>query len=235
LSSRSLDGSDSLRDSANTRILIAYVGPFVFFLFLLAVQSYLRPLGVWEQPVWLLLLTVCIAITSRSVLTFRLTAPLGSLMVGAFVFGMWIVPDLLFPHYRQTILFQNALTGTLKGSLPAMLATPLALVSRSVRAIVFVPVLEELFWRGFLMRWWIDARFTTIPLGTYTPSSFWVTAVLFASEHGPFWDVGLMAGLAYNLWMIRTKSLGDCILAHAVTNGLLCWYVIQMKQWQYWQ
>ena len=33
-----------------------------------------------------------------------------------------------------------------------------------------------------------------------------VTAVLFASEHGSWWDVGLLAGLAYNWWMLRTKT-----------------------------
>ena len=63
---------------------------------------------------------------------------------------------------------------------------------------------------------------------------FWMTAVLFASEHGPYWDVGLAAGIIYNWWMVRTKSLGDCILAHAVTNGALCIYVVATRHWEYW-
>jgi hypothetical protein len=58
---------------------------------------------------------------------------------------------------------------------------------------------------------------------------------LFASEHGPYWDVGLIAGILYNLWMIRTRSIADCILAHAVTNAALSLYVIATGQWQYWQ
>ena len=61
-----------------------------------------------------------------------------------------------------------------------------------------------------------------------------MTAALFAAEHGPYWEVGLLAGIAYNWLMIRTRSLGDCILAHAVTNGILCWYVLATGQWQYW-
>jgi hypothetical protein len=65
--------------------------------------------------------------------------------------------------------------------------------------------------------------------------SFWVVAILFGMEHGPYWDVGFLTGVLYNFWMVRTKSLGDCILVHAVTNLLMSLYVIEYGQWQYWQ
>ena len=100
---------------------------------------------------------------------------------------------------------------------------------------IIVPVVEELFWRGWLMRWLINNDFERVPLGTYAPFAFWITALMFASEHGPYWDVGLMTGAIYNLWMIRSKSLADCVLMHAVTNGILSVYVIASGQWQYWQ
>ena len=48
------------------------------------------------------------------------------------------------------------------------------------------------------MRWFIRPDFEAVRLGTYTRYSFWVTAVLFSAEHGPFWDVGLVAGITYN-------------------------------------
>jgi hypothetical protein len=35
--------------------------------------------------------------------------------------------------------------------------------------------------------------------------------------------------------MIRTRSIADCILAHAVTNATLSFYVIATGQWRYWQ
>lgn len=85
------------------------------------------------------------------------------------------------------------------------------------------------------MRWLINTDFQRVPLGTYAPLSFFVTALLFASEHGPYWDVGLLTGFIYNWWMIRTKSVASCILMHAVTNALLSGYVIWTAQWQYWQ
>ncbi|MEJ7606852.1 MAG: CAAX prenyl protease-related protein [Bryobacteraceae bacterium] len=97
-----------------------------------------------------------------------------------------------------------------------------------------MPIIEELFWRGWLMRWLIKPNFRMVPLGAFTASSLLITALLFASEHGPYWDVGLLAGLLYNWWMIRTRSLGDCVLSHAVTNACLSAYVIGTGNWQYW-
>jgi hypothetical protein len=34
--------------------------------------------------------------------------------------------------------------------------------------------------------------------------------------------------------MLRTGRLADCIVAHAVTNGLLAAYVLYSGHWQYW-
>jgi len=41
----------------------------------------------------------------------------------------------------------------------------------------------------------------------------------------------LTCGIIYNWWMGKTKSLGDLILTHAVTNGCLCAYVLIAKKW----
>ena len=46
-------------------------------------------------------------------------------------------------------------------------------------AVVVVPVMEELFWRSFLMRYIVTPQFTTVRLGTFTPLSFGATVVLF--------------------------------------------------------
>src|SRR6185295_18289620 len=105
---------------------------------------------------------------------------------------------------------------------PAMKTNVLFILVRVLSSVVNVPILEELFWRGWLMRWLIDNDFTRVPLGKYTPLSFWMVALLFASEHGSYWEVGLATGIIYNWWMVRTRNLADCMLAHAVTNALLC-------------
>jgi CAAX prenyl protease-like protein len=119
-------------------------------------------------------------------------------------------------------------------SIPPASLTPLMLVLRTTRAALLVPVLEELFWRGWLPRWIQNSRFDQIPLGQYTPLAFWATALLFAAEHGPFWEVGLLTGIIYNWWMRRTRSLGDLMLVHAVTNLSLSLFVIATRNWQFW-
>jgi CAAX prenyl protease-like protein len=85
-----------------------------------------------------------------------------------------------------------------------------------------------------MMRWLINPEFLKVPLGKYAPAAFWLVAVLFASEHGAYWEVGLAAGIVYNWWIVRCRNLADCILAHAVTNALLAAYVLYAGQWQYW-
>jgi CAAX prenyl protease-like protein len=140
------------------------------------------------------------------------------------------------PGYRNAPAFSNAITGKLHSSLkPAEIGSQWILFWRTLRAVTIVPIVEELFWRGWLMRWLIQPDFQRVRLGTYAPVAFWVTAILFASEHGPYWDVGLATGIIYNLWMLRTRSIADCILMHAVTNAALSSYVIAGSQWQYWQ
>ena len=213
---------------------VPYVAPFAVFLALLVIGPKL-PFGTWEQPLRVILLALALLFFSRGVIDWRPARPLASILLGLAVFAVWVAPDLVLPGYREHWLFQNAITGTLKSSLPIEYRTDLVvLVSRSLRAVVLVPVIEELFWRGWLMRWLIDNNFKRVPLGAYSALSFWVTALLFASEHGPYWEVGLLAGIAYNWWIIRTKRLSDCILAHAVTNAVLSGFVILTGRWQYW-
>ena len=96
-----------------------------------------------------------------------------------------------------------------------------------------VPVMEELFWRGFLMRWLIKEDFLSVPLGTFQPFSFWATTVLFASIHGAQWPLGMIVGVYYGAWFVRTKSLGDVMLAHGVTNFLLALYCLVSGDWHF--
>jgi CAAX prenyl protease-like protein len=96
-----------------------------------------------------------------------------------------------------------------------------------------VPVMEELFWRGFLMRWLIQDDFTKIPLGTYKPFSFFTTTAFFAVEHGAEWPLAVFVGLIYGTWFVRTKNLGNVITAHGVTNLLLVFYCLVRNDWHF--
>ena len=215
---------------------LGYVAPFAVFMLWLAVDDHI-PFGQpWESIARVGVLVAVIWFFSRHLVrSFRVPHWVGSILVGIAVFVLWIAPDVIFPGWRDHWLFQNSIVGRLQVSIPEDdLANPLVLLLRVMRAAILVPILEELFWRGWLPRWLQNADFTKVPLGRYTAFAFVATALLFASEHGPYWEVGLLAGIIYNWWMWRTKSLGDLVLAHAVTNACLSAYVWVTKEWQYW-
>ena len=216
------------------RRTVAWVGPFAVFLLWLAVDKYLPIANPGKEILRDAVILASILIFSRHLLPTRAPFWASSIALGAGVFALWIAPDALIPGWRSHPIFQNAITGRITTSIEPSEWTPLMLALRTARAALLVPVLEELFWRGWLPRWIQDTKFSTIRLGTYTPLAFWETAVLFAAEHGPFWEVGLLTGVIFNLWMLRTRSLGDLILTHAVTNLALSLYVIGTGRWMFW-
>ena len=208
-----------------------YVAPFAVFIAL----RWLPVTVEWLAPIRFVIVAAVILLFSRRELPKRLFFAAQSVLVGAAVMVLWIAPDMLGPGYREFWLFHNGITGAAHSSLPASLKSNVFFIGvRLAESAVLVPILEELFWRGWLMRWLVDPDFENVPLGRYTAFSFWATALLFASEHGPYWDVGLMAGIVYNWWIVRTRNLGDAMLAHGVTNLLLGVYVLLHNQWQYW-
>ncbi len=214
---------------------VEYVAPFAVFLLFLA-ASPKQFSAYWEAPLWAIVLAVVCSVSWPRNLPVSPRYPVASIAVGLLVFFLWIAPDVLIPGYRLGPLFSNSLIGHLHSSIqPAELKSTWVLAWRTARAVLIVPIVEELFWRAWLMRWLINPHFQKVALGTYSPLSFWIVAILFASEHGPYWDVGLITGIIYNGWMIRTKSVADCILMHAITNAALSAYVIATAQWQYWQ
>jgi hypothetical protein len=215
---------------------VAYVAPFATFLALLWLGPRLG-LAPWaEAAVRVTILVVVLLAFSRKALSFRLSRPGASFGIGVLVFVLWVAPDLLVPGWHHSKIFSNGIFGTFETSTPVEgMNDSIFLALRSVRAIILVPIIEELFWRAWLPRWFDDMDdFRRVPLGQYSRAAFWLTAVLFASEHGALWDVGLMAGILYNEWMRRTRSLGDLILAHSVTNALLSGYVLMSGKWEYW-
>jgi CAAX protease family protein len=214
---------------------LPYIAPFAILIAFLALHA-LWPLpALAEQALCVGVMSLVVATVARPALDFRVRRWLGTLLVGVAVFLIWILPDRLFPGYRDHWLFTNALMGKVQAGIPeAERSNPAVLALRFVRAAVIVPIAEELFWRGWLMRWLISPNFEDVPLGAWSAQAFWVVALLFASEHGPYWDVGLAAGVLYNWWMLRSKSLGDLILAHAITNACLSGFVLLAGRWEYW-
>lgn len=214
---------------------VPWVLPFAVFMVLLAVAPKLGLPPLAELAIRLLLPAVAVALVSRHLLSWRFTSAGLSVLVGVGVFVLWVAPDVLIAGWRDHWIFQNSIVGRLEATLPPEARTDwLALSLRILRAAVVVPIVEELFWRGWLMRWIINPDFGKVPLGTYAHGAFWITAALFALEHGSYWEVGFLAGAVYNWWMVRTKNLNDLILAHAVTNACLAAFVLGTGRWEFW-
>lgn len=218
------------------RAAVPWVAPFALFMVLLAV---IKPLGIpqpWNAALWIVLLVAALLVLSRDVIQLVPKHFVMSTVIGIGVFLLWIAPEELFPGWRTHWLFDNSVVGHPTAGLAiAERGDMLTLWLRAARAVLLVPILEELFWRGWLPRA-VDSfdDFRLRKLGSFTTLSFVATALLFASEHGSYWEVGLLCGLIYNAWMAKTASIADLIWTHAVTNGCLSAYVVYAGKWQYW-
>lgn len=150
-------------------------------------------------------------------------------VAGAVVLGIWIAPQWLFGAEARTDGFNP---DTFANS-PALWWATVAL--RFVRLVVVVPLLEEIFWRGFLLRYVVKEDFTNVPFGTFSTFSFGIVTVMFALAHwGPDFVPALLTGAIYNFVAVRTKSLASCVIAHAFTNLGLGLYIMQTRQWGFW-
>jgi len=164
---------------------------------------------------------------ARALPTLVPKAPTISVLVGIAGVVLWVGLDPWLVHYEQPLIGRSPFQLYPAGEAWALFGV------RIFGIAVVVPIMEELFWRGFLMRWLIKEDFTTVPIGTYTPLSFFVTTAFFAVEHGPEWPLGAIVGLLYGAWFIRTKSLGSVMLAHGMTNFLLALYCLRTDDWHF--
>jgi exosortase E/protease (VPEID-CTERM system) len=85
---------------------------------------------------------------------------------------------------------------------------------------IVTPIVEELAFRGYLMRRLVGRDFQHIPPGTFTWPAFLGSSILFGLLHGE-WVAGTLAGMAYALVVVRTGRVRDAVIAHALTNALL--------------
>ena len=104
---------------------------------------------------------------------------------------------------------------------------------RLIGAVLVVPVMEELFWRSFLMRWLTHPDFLTVNPAQVGLKAFCITAILFAVAHS-LWLAGLFAGIVYNLLYMRSGTLWSPIFAHALTNGILGIWIVFTGNWGFW-
>jgi CAAX prenyl protease-like protein len=95
-----------------------------------------------------------------------------------------------------------------------------------------IALAEELFLRGFLMRFFVHQNWWSVPFGTVnTPALLAGTLVPMAMHPAELFAAAIWFSLVTWL-MIRTRSLWDCVAAHATTNLLLGLYVVWSGNWE---
>ncbi len=145
--------------------------------------------------------------------------------VGAGVFVLWLCASRLL---LATHPMPAALTAMPQSGRDLWIAT------RTVTGVVLVPIVEELAYRGYLMRRLLAEDFESVAFGSIGWASLLVTAVAFGVLHGTLWLPGIAAGVAYGLVLIRTGRMGEAVAAHAFSNLLIAGWVLAAGQWQLW-
>lgn len=223
---------------SHRRIILAHVLPMVLFLALLALGQtlaargqafFLRHSEFWIYPVQTILCGALLLWFRYCYEFHRLRNVAFTLLIALTVFGIWIAPQSFLNFAPRTVGFDPTL---LEHNAAGYWLT---ILFRFLRLVVVVPLVEEIFWRGFLLRFVIDERFERVPFGEFSWVSFALVTAAFTFSHSrPDWLAAFIAGALYNVVAYRTQSLASCVLAHGVTNLFLGWWIMQTQQWGFW-
>ncbi|MEO7715794.1 MAG: CAAX prenyl protease-related protein [Capsulimonas sp.] len=211
-----------------------YVVPFALFILLTSLESFFSA----HYPAFY---AFKIAVVAATLLIFRPADPptdklsvknaLLAIVVGAVMTGVWVTVDPLTHHFDFLGKREEYNPFTKIGDVNGRSAF---LAIRFLGLVAVVPLIEELFYRGFLLRFVTDMdNFRRVPPGVFNATALAVNILLFAFSH-PEWLVAAIFSAAMCGLMWKTKDLRACVLAHAVCNLLLGIYVVHFNAWKYW-
>lgn len=116
------------------------------------------------------------------------------------------------------------------------LAGPLGVayvVTRAVGSVALVPVVEELAFRGYLLRRLAGGELAEVDRRRFAPLAFAVSSVAFGLLHQR-WLAGTLAGMVFALAVYWRGRLADAVVAHAVANALIAVAVLGLGWWGLW-
>ncbi|QBE62534.1 CAAX prenyl protease-related protein [Pseudoduganella lutea] len=219
------------RRQSTARIL-----PFAIYIAFIAIADGLAGLG-WSVDELRWLYAVKITLVVAAMVAYRKMyvelawrsmswrCLLASVVTGLVVLVLWVNLDADWMQVGKSAGFDPTAEG---GRIDWLLVAV-----RIAGAAVVVPLMEELFWRSFLMRWLEQRDFLRVYPAAVGMQSIAITVVLFGFEHN-LWLAGIVAGISYSWLYIRSGNLWAPVLAHAVTNGLLGAWVVVTSNWTYW-
>jgi CAAX prenyl protease-like protein len=208
------------------------VAPFVVFVALTTLQGYFGEASRY----WLYLVKTLIGAwmvweMRPFVEEMRWKISWEALVVGVGIFGVWVGFD---GHYPRLSNLDDAGWNPNKEFGQGSAAAWSYIALRILGSSIVVPPLEEVFYRSFLYRYFVNLKFLTMPLNQYHALSFFVTSILFGLVHPDRWLAGIVCGLAYQWLVLRKNRLGDAMTAHAITNFLLGIWVVWRGAWNFW-
>lgn len=105
------------------------------------------------------------------------------------------------------------------------------LVIRFFGLALIVPVIEEFFLRGFVMRFVVDQQWWEVPFGKVNRLAVVLGTLVPMLSHPEL--LAAAAWFSLITWlMLRTRNIWDCVAAHAITNFLLGVYVMSSGEWR---
>lgn len=165
---------------------------------------------------------------------------------GAVGIGLWLLPTTLYDHLGMAGEPEGwkkllGLAARTEGFNPGVFANPVAywasLILRFFRAAVIVALVEEIFWRGFLMRFLLDmdGNYWKQPFGKASWLSFGVVTAAFTIAHQPIdYAAAIVYGSLTYLLAIWSKNLGACVIMHATANFLMGCYIMTYGKYGLW-
>lgn len=169
-----------------------------------------------------------------------------AVVFGALGIGFWLLPTTLYDHWGLTEkpdgwLGRLGVEARVKGFDPYLFEHPAAfwtaLILRFVRAVVVVAFVEEIFWRGFMMRFVCDweGDYWKQPFGRAHWKSYVVVTGLFVLAHSPADHAGAFVyGSLTWLLCVWSRNLGACVLMHATANLLMGLYIMKFGKYGLW-
>ena len=215
---------------------IAYTAPMLAFLAFTYIGGKWPGLLVASWILKTLIPALLIAFFWKHYTRIRWSHAWLGILVGVIGIVQWIGVEELLLHYWPNYPRIPAATDPFDPH--TAFASPLAMwlfvMLRWACAALVVPFVEELFWRDFLWRSVIAPNdFKLADVGEWDPNAVLFVTAIFATVH-PQWVTAIIWGLLIAALLLRTRSLGACIIAHGVSNLLLGLYVLQTGKWYYW-
>ncbi len=228
-----LEGNDTEAVLPSSRAWMPYVAPMVAFAVVNLIEGQAPKLYFWLYTFKAILVTVLLLqgwkTWKQDVRPDGKMFALGT-VIGLAAFAIWILVDPLTPHFKflgsrvEYNPFHEIHDPTVR---------TLFLLVRFYGLVLLVPLMEELFWRSFLLRYITEPEFEKLPLGTFSWGAFAMVAAGFGLIH-PEWLVAVLFAAMMGLLLRQTRSLFACIVAHAVTNLALGLFVLLTHNWKYW-